>query len=125
MIDYSVNNICFIFLFLFSKKIFERNTEKRVSELQQITENKSEKIKPTWDLARITIEAYFSKNLSQISAIFCLSVFVMVIGFEIIIFGITSALITQNNTLPIIITSISGIITESIGATFLLFIDQQ
>jgi len=36
-----------------------------------------EKSKPAWDLARVTLENYFNRNLIQISSIFWLSVAVM------------------------------------------------
>jgi len=71
-------------------------------------------------LARITLEAYFDRNLQQVSAIFWLSVTVMSIGVVIIFWGIGVALQARDSTLPAIITATSGVATELIGATFLV-----
>lgn len=78
------------------------------------------KIKPIWDLARFTLESYFGRNLSQISLIFWLSVFVMIVGFGIIVWGISLALQSNESIYTATITGAAGIITEFIGATFLL-----
>src|SRR5262249_34589638 len=78
-----------------------------------------EKAKPAWDLARATLEAYFNRNLSQISWIFWLSVSVMMVGFFIIAFGIWQAVRSQGIVTPAAMATLAGIITEFIGATFL------
>jgi uncharacterized membrane protein YedE/YeeE len=85
-----------------------------------------EKTKPAWDLARAKLEAYFNRNLTEISSIFWLSVAVMLVGFAIVGFGIylatiqqTKTAITQASISPASIATISGIITQFIGATFL------
>jgi hypothetical protein len=43
----------------------------------------------------------------------------MLVGFGIIIWGVSASITSESNTLPAIISTISGIITEFIGATFL------
>ena len=92
---------------------------KRIVELETKAEKEPEKVKPAWDLARVTLESYFNKNLSQVSAIFWLSVIVMFIGFAIIVWGITQAITLPDSTLPTVVTGLAGVITELIGATFL------
>ena len=82
-------------------------------------EAEPEKAKPAWDLARITLEAYFNRNLSQINYIFWLSVCVMIVGFGIIIWGISQAIRSPDTFVPAAIASAAGVITEFIGATFL------
>ena len=101
-------------------------------ELEQAIERakeQPEKVKPAWDLARVRLELYFDRNLSQINYIFWLSVVVMIVGFGFILFGIQKALtplsviadVPQPSTIsPAIVGGIAGIITEFIGATFLL-----
>jgi len=81
---------------------------------------------PAWDLARAKLEAYFNRNLTEIRSIFWLSVAVMLVGFAIVGFGIYLATIQQQKTAitpasisPASIATISGIITQFIGATFL------
>jgi hypothetical protein len=66
--------------------------EKRIAIAESKAEAEPEKAKPAWDLARATLEAYFSQNLSQINYIFLLSVCVMIVGFGIIIWGISQAI---------------------------------
>lgn len=106
-------------------------------ELQQVIDRVSaepEKAKPAWDLARVRLELYFDRNLSQINYIFWLSVGVMIVGFGFILFGIVQALNntpiqvapsgqnvmpTNSGITPAVIAGLAGIITEFIGATFL------
>lgn len=105
-----------------------------INQALQRVKDEPEKAKPAWDLARVKLEQYFDRNLSQINYIFWLSVIVMVVGFSFILFGISQTLIpipkeigsniqeatTQtNNITPALVGSIAGIITEFIGATFL------
>jgi len=97
----------------------DERTRERISQAETKAEKEPEKAKPAWDLARVTLESYFNKNLSQVTAIFWLSVFVMLIGFGIIIWGIAQAIQSPNSTLPAVITGLAGVITELIGATFL------
>lgn len=73
---------------------------------------------PAWDLARITLEAYFSRNISQITAIFWLSIFVMMAGFGIILWGISKAVQSPDALPTATIASVAGVLTEFIGATF-------
>lgn len=97
----------------------DRETTKRLTEAESRAEKEPEKAKPAWDLARVTLESYFNRNLGQVTAIFWLSVVVMIIGFGIIIWGITQAVQAPDSTLPAVITGLAGVITELIGATFL------
>lgn len=59
----------------------EQDTRARVTEAESRVEAQPERAKPTWDLARVTLDAYFNRNLTQINAIFWLSVVVMLVGF--------------------------------------------
>lgn len=108
-----------LILTTYTSKLTENRTRERIIEAETKAEKEPEKAKPAWDLARVTLESYFNKNLSQVTAIFWLSVFVMFIGFGIIIWGISQAINSPNGTLPAIITGLAGVITEFIGATFL------
>lgn len=75
---------------------------------------------PIWKFSTWILEEYFKKNLSQVSHIFWLSVVVMFIGFLIIAWGTIRAINTPNSELASIIVTVSGVITELIGASFLL-----
>jgi hypothetical protein len=96
-----------------------REAKEKLEQAEERVEREPEKAKPAWDLARATLEAYFNKNLSQIASIFWLSVLVMVAGFAILLYGIWRSVQTPDVLGPATIASISGIITEFIGATFL------
>lgn len=97
----------------------ERMSSKRIRLAELRVEKEPEKSKPAWDLARVTLESYFNKNLNQVTSIFWLSVFVMLIGFGIIIWGIVLTLQFPEGNLTPMITGMAGIITEVIGATFI------
>jgi hypothetical protein len=96
-----------------------RSIEKRIALAESRAEAEPEKVKPVWDLARVTLEAYFNQNLNQINYIFWLSAFVMIVGFGIIIWGISQAIQSPDTFVPATIASAAGVITEFIGATFL------
>lgn len=93
--------------------------QEKITQAESKIQNEPEKARPAWDLARITLEAYFNRNLSQVSSIFWLSVAVMGGGFIIIFFGINQAIKTPDAVAPAVIATLSGVVTEFIGATFL------
>jgi hypothetical protein len=96
-----------------------RQSREKIDQAESRVAEQPEKAKPAWDLARATLEAYFNRNLSQVTWIFWLSVTVMFIGFIIVGLGIAQAIQSPNILGPAAIASIAGIITEFIGATFL------
>jgi len=91
----------------------------QLAHAESIVKEQPEKAKPAWDLARVTLESYFNRNLNQIASIFWLSVVVMIAGFAIILWGITQAFRSPNALPSATIASAAGVITEFIGATFL------
>lgn len=66
------------------------------------------------------LDAYLSLNIKQINMIFYTSLIVMTIGFIMIIVAIILALINPIKTTPAIVAGVGGVITEFIGATFLI-----
>jgi nitrate reductase gamma subunit len=104
---------------VFNLRRTQQETSQRISAAESKAEKEPEKAKPAWDLARVTLEAYFNRNLSQVTAVFWLCVFVMFLGFSIIVWGIAQAVQTPQSNLPAVITGLAGVITEVIGATFL------
>jgi nitrate reductase gamma subunit len=98
----------------------EQAVSARVQQAEDRVSAEPEKSKFAWDLARLTLEAYFDRNLRQVTAIFWLSVAVMLAGVMIIFWGIAISVQGQESTLPALITGGSGVITEVIGATFLV-----
>ena len=96
-----------------------KQTKADIAQAESKVEQQPERAKLAWDLARITLEAYFARNLSQINLIFWLSVSVMVAGFGILTWGIFQAISAQQSSLPSTLSVGAGLITEFIGATFL------
>lgn len=108
--------------FVFSKIMWHWGRVKairRIAAAESKAEAEPEKAKPAWDAARVTLEEYFNLNLSQINSVFLLSVCVMIVGFAIIIWGISQAIQSPGTFVPAAIASAAGVITEFIGATFL------
>jgi hypothetical protein len=93
--------------------------KEKIADAESKVQNEPEKTKPAWDLARVTLEAYFNRNLSQIASIFWLSAVVMFCGFLIIVWGVFQAIRHPDVTTPATISTLSGVVTEFIGATFL------
>jgi NADH:ubiquinone oxidoreductase subunit K len=96
-----------------------KETQASISKAESKVEAQPERISYAWELARVKLESYFNRNLSQITYIFWLSVSVMIIGFAIIVWGIYQSTKSPNILAPAAIATIAGIITEFIGATFL------
>jgi hypothetical protein len=78
-----------------------------------------EKAKPAWDVAKVTLESYFNRNLAQIRYIFVISIVVILVGFGIIAWGIVRAIQYPDDALPDAIATGAGVMVEIIGATLL------
>ncbi|WP_156362488.1 hypothetical protein [Xylophilus sp. Leaf220] len=78
-----------------------------------------EKPKLAWDLARIKLESYLDRNLSQVRSIYWLTSFVMTCGFIITSYGIYRSF-EEPNRLPIsVVSAASGVLISLIGGSFL------
>jgi hypothetical protein len=73
-----------------------------------------------WDLARIKLESYLDRNLSQVSWIFVLILLMMSVGFAMVGFGIWRVYHDPQTYAAAVVASVSGIVTQFIAATFLL-----
>ena len=106
-------------------KVFDFEiTFDEIKDAQEKAQQQPDKLAPLWDLGRLKFELYIDRNLSQNRWIFFFSVGVMIAGFILIILGIwltfTSGSTSSNGIVtPAAIGTLSGIITEFIGATFL------
>jgi uncharacterized membrane protein YesL len=92
--------------------------EATISKAEQAVEKEPEKTKPVWDLSRAQLELYINRNLSQVRNIFWITIVVMAAGFGMVVFGVYRALDAQLHVA--VLTTASGLITQTIGATFLL-----
>ncbi|MEM7487120.1 MAG: hypothetical protein AAF348_18085 [Bacteroidota bacterium] len=97
----------------------EKKEEIIIEKERRVVEN-PDKPQLAWDLARAKLENYLNRNLSQVSAIFYLSVFVMLVGFALIIYGAIMVFEAPENFKPAIVVAISGVIVNFIGASFLI-----
>ena len=111
--------LALILVMTFRERQIRSESNQRVNEAERKMESAPEKAKPAWDLARVTLEAYFNRNLQQIGYIFWLSVMVMLVGFTFIIWGISQSMQETDGVTPAAMATVAGIITEFIGATFL------
>ena len=91
-----------------------------IERAQQRVKDNPNEAKPAWDLARIKLESYLNRNLSQIRWIFLLTLLVMIIGFGIISYGIVRVYQNPAFINPSILVTLSGVLIEFIGASFLL-----
>jgi hypothetical protein len=73
-----------------------------------------------WELARVKLESYLSRNLAQVRSIFVLTVLVMFAGFALIGVGSYWAFRDQAHFKASVLSSISGVIVSFIGGTFLV-----
>jgi len=95
-------------------------TEKKIEQIEVKAEQEPDKTKFAWDLARVKLEAYFDRNLSQVRMIFFVAVAVMVVGFAFVMWGVTLAISKPEYIKTSYVAAISGIITEFIGVTFMV-----
>lgn len=121
--------LCFITILLIilwrTLIIYEKENialSKKEHEIQNAkaeSREQPEKITPTYNIAFLTLQKYFDKNLNQIDQIFRISLIVMTVGFILIGIG-TFYSITYPDKLGIsIIATVSGVIIDFIGATFI------
>lgn len=73
-----------------------------------------------WDYATLTLQNYFSKNLSQIDGIFKVSIGVMIVGFCIVVFILWMSMYQPGKIQNEVVGLITGVITEAIGALLML-----
>lgn len=97
----------------------EKQTE-RIEILEEELKSNPKETLSAWELAKLNLQGYLDRNLRQVSAIFYLSVFVMLIGFGLIIYGVYRAFENPEMLNPSILVSCSGLIVNFIGATFLI-----
>jgi len=73
-----------------------------------------------WEAARRKIQYYMHENLNQVRWIFWLTLVAMFLGFLIILCGAALAIIVQTQLASSIVVTLSGVLVEFLGATFLI-----
>ncbi|MGI8745715.1 MAG: TRADD-N-associated membrane domain-containing protein [Bryobacteraceae bacterium] len=95
-------------------------TEQKLAAVKEQADNNPEKARFAWDLARAKLEAYFDRNLLQVNLVFWVAVFVMVVGFGFVLCGVALSYSQPKITPATLVAAISGIVTQFIGATFMV-----
>lgn len=93
--------------------------EDKIRQVEEKREEQPEEFRFVWDSARYFLEKHFTQLLQQMLITFAVSVGVMLVGFAIIVWGIGIAFSSQGAFVPATLSTIAGLITEFIGATFL------
>jgi hypothetical protein len=73
-----------------------------------------------FEKARRKIQYYMHENLTQVKNIYRLTVGAMLLGFVIIIYGATIAYTSEQEPAASIVVTLSGVLVQFIGATFLI-----
>jgi hypothetical protein len=98
----------------------EKEQKGRIDTLEKRAEDEPEKVRFAWDLARVKLETYFDRNLAQVRTIFYIAVIVMIVGFAFVLWGLRIAVMNPDQVKVAMIASVSGVITQFIGLTFML-----
>ena len=101
-------------------QILREKTEKKMADADQKLAANPERIKFAWDVARVKLEAYFDRNLIQVNLVFWVAVVVMTVGFGFVLFGVVLSFNQPKITPTSMVAAVSGIITQFIGATFMV-----
>lgn len=106
-------------------RLTREQEEKTLLAARTKAHDNPDQVSPAWELAGANLEKYFARNLSQVRQVFYVSVGVMLAGFSFVLFGVYEQIMRQSAVAPTIIpttwiASISGLITQFIGATFMV-----
>lgn len=98
----------------------QRVREQKIETVEERLREHPERPQLAWDLARVKLENYLDRNLSQVRSIYWLTLLVMFCGFGFVMYGLYQA--SQNpEKLPVsIVAAASGVLISFIGGSFLL-----
>ncbi|KMS54185.1 TRADD-N-associated membrane domain-containing protein [Sphingobium cupriresistens] len=98
----------------------QRDKNQAVNDLEERVKNEPDKPKLAWLLAQEKLESYLDRNLRQVSSIFYLTAFVMLIGMGFIGLGVWKSLNDPNKIEPAALAALAGVVIQIIGGTILL-----
>jgi Na+/proline symporter len=98
----------------------EVKREKKIEAVEKRVQENPKETQASWELARVKLENYLNRNLSQIKSIFWLTTFVMMAGFALISVGAYEAFREPKTFNASILTTVSGVVVSFIGGTFLI-----
>lgn len=111
--------LLFILIAAYASVLEKQSLQTEINEIETRARENPNETQAAWELARIKLESYLSRNLVQIKWIFVWTIIIMLIGFGLITWGIIKVYQSENNLNASIISTVSGILIEIIGATFL------
>jgi hypothetical protein len=94
--------------------------ERKIEAVEKRVQENPKETQAAWELARVKLESYLSRNLSQVKSIFWLTVLVMTGGFGLIGTGAYEAFRDPVNFRASVLTTVSGVVVSFIGGTFLV-----
>ena len=109
-----------LFITAYQKSNEETKREDRILEVEKRVQENPKETQAAWELARVKLESYLNRNLKQVRSIFYLTVFVMIVGFSLIGYGVFKIYENPETFNASLIAALSGIIVNFIGATFLI-----
>jgi len=109
-----------LFITAYQKSNEETKREDRILEVEKRVQENPRETQAAWELARVKLESYLNRNLNQVRSIFYLTVFVMIVGFSLIGYGVFKIYANPETFNASLIATVSGIIVNFIGATFLI-----
>jgi len=74
----------------------------------------------TWDVARLKLESYLDRNLGHVTAIFVLTMVVMLFGMALVGIGVWRAVAEPGAITMPVLAAVSGVLVQVIGGTFLI-----
>lgn len=98
----------------------EEARKSKIERVEEIVREHPEKPQLAWDLARTKLESYLDRNLAQVQSIYWLTLFVMLVGFGFILYGLYYAFQTPDRLPVAIVASASGVIVSFIGGSLLI-----
>lgn len=109
-----------LFITAYQKSNEETKREERMLEAEKRVQDNPKETQAAWELARVKLENYLNRNLYQVRSIFWLTVFVILVGFALIGYGVFKIYENPETFNASILATVSGIIVNCIGATFLI-----
>lgn len=107
-------------IFAYQKSRQETKRAEKIETVERRVQEHPQETRAAWELARVKLESYLDRNLKQVRSIFWLTVFIMLVGFGLIGFGIFKVYESPETFKASLISAVAGIIINFIGATFLI-----
>ena len=112
--------ILFIIFYAYTLVKADEQAKKEIEKVEERIKEYPNESMASWELAKIRLESYLNRNLSQLRSIFNWTMIIMIVGFLIIGYGIIKVYHGDQSIKPSIITITAGLLVEFIGATFLI-----